>query len=386
MARSHSYKIVSFICLHLFLLPLVSASSTLSLPQLGEKHQSELFAITSQNDALRLFKKSLRSDLELPQKRGHHTRSAFGKQRTRDMQENILAFVTHVLASRLALSIQTTLQQENREKIPRFLDDTMPGYQWAQTKSLAPAISRMLSFNRHLSEYITQIPVLSKRPQGFSAFARYVDQQYPELIGSNESWVGLLEQGSVSALSERLSQYWDLETTRSQLSNTISCQSHQTKVNEFARYYIWTRLWPIFKTHLTALTMQAESEALQIARQSLTRLRNQNNTQSATRDASRICGTWHWTVHNHQNHGDHKMTIALGEKTQQHMTQPQPTEIKVNGDTVYLFWKFPRGYQEDSLLLSNNDKRLEGTFVNSLGPYGSIMGKRISFCNRKRSK
>lgn len=60
--------------------------------------------------------------------------------------------------------------------------------------------------------------------------------------------------------------------------------------------------------------------------------------------------------------------------------QPMPTTIAVRGDTVYLEWTFPQGRQEDSLLLSNRDTIMEGTFKNTLGPYGSISGKRLSTC------
>ncbi len=383
MDWSKSQRIIFLICFNLFLLPLASAFSTVNLPQLSEKHHAELFSIASNKEALRFYRKTLQVDLQLPEKRTRSTRVSPRKQHTLDMQDDILALVAHMITSRLAISIRTTSQQENGEKTPRFIKDTIPGYQWAQTQTLAPSITRALSFNTHLSEYIASVPFLSKRPQNFNALARYVEQRYPELTGSSESWVDLLEQGNTSTISERLSEYWSQENLEGQIPESTSEPYDQTLIDAHAHYYIWTRLWPIFRTHLTALTIQAEAEAVQSARQSLNNLIAMKSGKVARNGTSRICGTWHWTVHNHQNHGDHKMTIVLGKTSQPPNPQPQPTEIKVNGDTVYLFWKFPRGYQEDSLLISNNDKRLEGTFVNSLGPYGSIMGKRISSCKHK---
>ena len=61
---------------------------------------------------------------------------------------------------------------------------------------------------------------------------------------------------------------------------------------------------------------------------------------------------------------------------------PQPAKMVVMGDAVYLRWEYPRGYQEDSLLLANEDRRLEGTFKNSAGDWGAITGKRIAPCAR----
>jgi len=94
----------------------------------------------------------------------------------------------------------------------------------------------------------------------------------------------------------------------------------------------------------------------------------------------RLCGTWKWIIHNHQNHGDHKTTMTFHPPGQSSSSHVQPTTILIHGDTVYLRWTFPQGIQEDSLLLSNRDSRLEGTFTNSLGPHGSISGQRLSPC------
>jgi hypothetical protein len=52
----------------------------------------------------------------------------------------------------------------------------------------------------------------------------------------------------------------------------------------------------------------------------------------------------------------------------------------VLGDVVYLRWEFPGVVQEDSLLFTGEGQRLEGSFVNSSGAWGSITGKRTAPC------
>ena len=52
------------------------------------------------------------------------------------------------------------------------------------------------------------------------------------------------------------------------------------------------------------------------------------------------------------------------------------------GDTIFLRWEFQIGYQEDSLLFIRDGQRLEGSFTNSAGAWGSITGKRTSSCPR----
>lgn len=95
----------------------------------------------------------------------------------------------------------------------------------------------------------------------------------------------------------------------------------------------------------------------------------------------RLCGTWEWTVHNHKNHREQKTAVVLlPPGAQAPPNLPQPGKIVVMGDAVYLRWEFPGGYQEDSLLLAKEDRRLEGTFKNSAGDWGAITAKRVSVC------
>ena len=355
-----------------------ASPSPLSLSQIGEKHQTDLLTITSENGALHVFKKKLLADLDLAHSRTQHTKHSSRKHREPDKKSDILTLVVNLLSSRLAVSIQTNLQQASMATTHQFIAQNIPGYQWAQAQPLSPSIAKALSFNANFSDYFNTIPPLSQRPPHFDDFAQYVDEQYPALTGSPESWIGILEQGDIPTISNRLSDYWKQKPPQDEHSATTPNQQDQA---DYAHYYASTRLWPIFKAHLIALTIQAEAEAMHIAQEALSDIKKIQKGLVAKHNHRRICGTWHWTLHNHQNHGDHKMKIVLGNSTQHSANQPQPTEITINGDTVYLFWKFPRGFQEDSLLLSNNDKRLEGTFKNTLGPYGSIMGKRLTTCN-----
>lgn len=55
-------------------------------------------------------------------------------------------------------------------------------------------------------------------------------------------------------------------------------------------------------------------------------------------------------------------------------------ETIVLGDTVYLRWEIDGRVQEDSLLFSKESQRLEGSFVNNQGGWGSITGKRTAGC------
>ncbi len=95
---------------------------------------------------------------------------------------------------------------------------------------------------------------------------------------------------------------------------------------------------------------------------------------------ARLCGVWDWTVHSHtRNHREAKSRIVLPTPEAAGIAGPSPTEIRIYGDAVYFRWDFPGGYQEDSMLLTDN-RRLEGTFRTSHGAVGAINGKRLSAC------
>jgi hypothetical protein len=95
---------------------------------------------------------------------------------------------------------------------------------------------------------------------------------------------------------------------------------------------------------------------------------------------ARLCGVWEWTVHSHtRGHREAKTKIVLPSPQMAGVDGPSPSEVRVYGDAVYFRWDYPAGYQEDSMLLSD-DRRLEGTFRTSDGSMGAVDGKRLSKC------
>src|SRR5437867_5943703 len=68
---------------------------------------------------------------------------------------------------------------------------------------------------------------------------------------------------------------------------------------------------------------------------------------------ARLCGVWEWTVHSHTlSHREGKSQIVLPSPEAAGVQGPSPAEIRIYGDAVYLRWDFQGGYQEHSLLRS----------------------------------
>ncbi|NWF72187.1 MAG: hypothetical protein HXY51_03935 [Nitrospirae bacterium] len=124
-----------------------------------------------------------------------------------------------------------------------------------------------------------------------------------------------------------------------------------------------------------------EVNTMQATYQEWDRIRSWKDRVRGLRGQARLCGTWQWIIHNHQrNHQEQKLSLLFPPVGNTQVTLPGLVESIVLGDNVYLRWELDRLVQEDSLQFSKEGHRLEGTFVNSQGGWGSISGKRTASC------
>ena len=128
-------------------------------------------------------------------------------------------------------------------------------------------------------------------------------------------------------------------------------------------------------------TTRLEVDAMQASYQEWDRIRNWKDRVRLLRGQARLCGTWQWIVHNHQqHHQEQKLSLLFPPAGNRQATLPGLVEMIVLGENVFLRWEFDGRVQEDSLQFSKEGQRLEGTFVNSQGGWGSISGKRTADC------
>jgi hypothetical protein len=127
--------------------------------------------------------------------------------------------------------------------------------------------------------------------------------------------------------------------------------------------------------------IRLEVEAMQASYQEWDRIRHWKNRVRRLRGQTKLCGTWQWIIHNHQqNHHEQKLSLLFPPAGHTQATLPGLVETIVLGENVYLRWEIDGRVQEDSLQFSKEGQRLEGTFVNSQGGWGSISGKRTASC------
>ena len=138
---------------------------------------------------------------------------------------------------------------------------------------------------------------------------------------------------------------------------------------------------PTFVVTVLERATRLEVEAMQASYQEWDRIRNWKDRVRGIRGQARLCGSWQWIIHNHQqHHHEQKLSLLFPPAGTTQVTLPGLVETIVLGENVYLRWEIGGRVQEDSLQFSKEGQRLEGTFVNSQGGWGSISGKRTAGC------
>lgn len=301
-----------------------------------------------------------------------------------EMTEQAIRLTLELAAWRLAGNLQATADAGEAAAIKTLLTETdqqrawllaNPGHQPLRRAVQLLALAESLTSSLQTEETLS----LHDDSSNYAAHAARLDHAYPRLTGADESWLSVGEREGPDGIRRRLMETGD----------NVAAQSKEKEM--FAARYFTTRLRPVFLAQVVALAVRAEAESERQARDAWSRLYTWRDRLQEMKGLARLCGTWNWTIHNHQNHQDHKMVMAFpppGASTSQPASNqpsssgPGPAKIVVLGDGVYLRWEFQGGYQEDSLLFTGEGQRLEGTFINSAGAWGSIAGKRVAPCPR----
>ncbi len=204
---------------------------------------------------------------------------------------------------------------------------------------------------------------------GYDAYRAAVDREYPDVVGAERGWLPLVEREGPAVLKSRL------------ISEPLGAPIPDSARNQMAGRYYEQRLRPLIDARAQTLLMEIERDAALRAYQQWLILRGSRDRSMESVGLRRLCGSWQWTIHNHRNHGEQKTVMVFAPPGGEQAGAAKPKEAVVRGDTVYLRWELPGGVlQEDSLLLIGDGKRLEGSFVNSGGAWGSITGKRVQTC------
>ena len=362
---------------HLFTLPLVNTQyENFEHPvKFLHEHREIILALSSDEEALEVHQ-SFRQKLRIPAQPSTLRKPSISRQTSELLSHKIQATITTFWAAMATIAHIQKLHA--KPDIPldfHFLSDTLPTdtqQRWIDSKLPLVKFKNLLKVQKKLSMVPPEKPIAFPLGDDYAQFTNFHDQS--TLTHNRSSWTTLLNNLGFQGIEARLHEYWQQPDQQSVASNSDPLKQ------AYIQQYIASRLFPVFYAYVLTLAIEVEKQVYEKAWETWHRLGQLQQRKQINHAKMRLCGTWKWIIHNHQNHGDYKTTMTFPPPGPTTPSQAQPTTILMYGDAVYLKWTFPQGFQEDSLLFSNQDLRLEGTFMSSLGPHGSISGQRISPC------
>lgn len=344
--------------------------------KLLQEHRHNILHLSSDPEALK-FNETFMPQQRQPQHAPTRQKPSRDRQTSQPIPQKIQRAITSFWAAMVTIVAVQEFRAVLEDSFPKHLfAEILPlevQRQWLFSKPSLQGFKDLVEFQQQMSTWPKQEPVALTPHNNLSQFEKPYKQI--DSTSSWQTWIDLFNNLGFEGVQAKLGEYWqqhDQQDLRTPVSNALK--------QSYIQNYIESRLLPIFHTHLLTQAILVEAQAYNVAWKSWNHIQQWQQQEQTHRAMGRLCGTWKWIIHNHQNHGDHKTTMTFTPPGESTPSQVQPSTILIHGDTVYLKWTFPQGIQEDSLLLSNRDTRLEGTFINSLGPHGSISGQRLFPC------
>ncbi len=335
-----------------------------------------LTQIQSDADALALYRNVLSRSLGIqdtvPLLEQRRIRRSRAHAPPPNLREPALQLTRELAAWSFARQLREAGDTREPSRLQAYLESTRVSRPWLFADSTNRSLAHAVSLAAVLASFETSQDSRENIPAPYVALADYLDGTYADLAQTDTSWLALAERQGTEGIRHRLVELWS------------ESEQGDPEKQRAALLYFDTRLRPVFMAQLAASTIRAEAESERRARELLAQLRGWREAWSTHVGLQRLCGTWIWTVHNHQNHEDHKMLLTFPPPCGPDTQGLKPSKVIVLGDAVFLRWVFQDGYQEDSLLFSGKGKLLEGTFVNTRGPYGSITGKKTAPCPKQK--
>ncbi|MDQ6734496.1 MAG: hypothetical protein M3Z35_10380, partial [Nitrospirota bacterium] len=221
---------------------------------------------------------------------------------------------TKQLASRLAHAANG----DDPANLRTLLDQTHEQRAWLFVGNAHPELNRAVRLAVVLSDFADTASEMATSSL-IEPYDQYLDRTYPQFTGSDNSWLTIAEREGSSGIRRRLMAFWDENSTaRLDLS--------EAEKQVFGSHYFHTRLKPVLLAQVTASAIRTEAAAEQYARTAWIKLKTWPDKIRETKGLARLCGTWQWTIHNHQHHQDQKVAMIFPPADAGSFTGPRPAK------------------------------------------------------------
>jgi len=303
-------------------------------------------------------------------------------QLPKSLTKHMVELATGMAIWHQVVALKKWLNHEHNTLFPILHSENRDHFDWAKQESNDPEFLRVLALAEAFDELHQTKETTIAEWSHYADYTQYLHENFPFESEGIPPLLEISQKEGASGVQRRLQEFWDAKTFH---DGEDLDPSRRTRIRQsYASRYLHHHYLPLHKAYLQAALIKLQMDVERRTRSAWNELRQWQSDQNDQKGLFRLCGTWNWLIHNHQNHGDHKTIMTYPPPSQYDRMDPKPATIHVLGDTVYIRWEFPRGIvQEESLLFSEKDQLLTGTFINNLGPNGNITGRRIKPCQHQ---
>lgn len=294
-----------------------------------------------------------------------------------DLQASAIRLVGELNRWRLASGLRAVAEGDHQkplqESLAPLLDQLRKQASFEKAATNGDATLRLIALTDTLLAGAA-LPQAQDRLAPYEHYQATVEQRYPFIENGRMAWP-LIEEKGAEALRTRLFD-----------SDLMPTVAEDVRAQLAGQYFV-NRLLPYLLARLAKEAAAVEQAASLAVIREWAWEKGVRDRVRETIGLKRLCGTWQWVVHNHRNHSDSKSVLTFGPAGPDGSDAVKPAEVVVLGDSVYLRWEFGGSQQqEDSLLFVGEGQRLEGSFVNTAGSWGSITGKRLKACKPESTR
>lgn len=285
------------------------------------------------------------------------------------------------------LDIQQLSSEQGWQNFESSLSPSTPHITWIAKATNHSAFTSALSMLDVIIQLRKQSGYVPGSLPDLPDVAAYFDRQQSQSAKNDiDSWEHIAQTEGASGILSRLKTYPGPSPAPASSAVSAHATEPTYQLHPLVILYLRERVLPSLEGRFWEEALFLKTKAQWELTQLWQDLSMTNEQRKKTKALQRLCGTWQWTLHNHQNHKDHKTVLTFPPPSEIEQMTPAPAQIEIWGNTVYLEWKYAGGSQEDSLLLGNQDQLLEGTFTSSAGPYGNITGRKVRSCSAQPSR
>ena len=166
---------------------------------------SHAHGIVSDKDATVFFLKTFGSSLELPKELRQRRRTQ--PALPNGLTQHLPPFMANLTIWHLTNDLLTAFDQGKTPMMHSILDSRQQQLEWL--KQFQPDLPAILALAKTIAQLQPTEPATPPLSPHYSLFTQFLHEQYPDWIGTPNSWLTLAQNEGAAGVRKRLRKFWD---------------------------------------------------------------------------------------------------------------------------------------------------------------------------------